>query len=103
MLLATVMLTDAQDGTLGWVLLGCLITFLLSRRKGRTLLVSMAWTLLSGGAAYFLGSIGTSTIEKIAGAKIAKGAGEFFISAFGASWIPPVLKMITKKAEGLNE
>lgn len=63
-------------------------------------MVSMAWTLLSGGAAFFLGGVATTAIEKVAGAKVAKGAGEFFIAAFGASWIPPVTKLIAKKAEG---
>lgn len=66
-------------------------------------MVSMAWTLLSGGAAFFLGSVATTAIEKLVGAKVAKGAGEFFIAAFGASWIPPITKLITKKAgDGLD-
>lgn len=94
---------EMADGTLAWLVLGCVITFLLSRRKGRNLMVSMAWALLSGGAGFFFGSIGTLALERITGAKIAKGAGEFFIAAFGWKWIEPVSKIIAKKAEGLGD
>ena len=101
--LMQVALQPMGDGTLGWLVFGCLITFLLSRRKGRTLLVSLGWACLSGGAAFFLGSAGTSAIERVTGAKIAKGAGEFFIAAFGATWIPPVQRLIAKKTEAIGE
>lgn len=94
---------DVGDGTLGWLVFGGLITFLLSRKKGRTMLVSLAWAGLSGGAGFFLGSIATTAIERLAGAKIARGAGEFFIASTGSSWIPPMLKWVTRKAEGLDE
>jgi len=94
---------DMSDGTLGWLVFGCLITFLLSRKKGRTMLVSLAWAGLSGGVGFFLGSVATTAIERLAGAKIAKGAGEFFISSTGVAWIQPMLKWVTKKAEGIDD
>lgn len=94
---------DVSDGTLGWLVFGCAITFLLSRKKGRTMLVSLAWAGLSGGVGFFLGSVATTAIERLAGAKIAKGAGEFFISSTGTSWIPAMLRWVTKKAEGIDD
>lgn len=102
-MLSIVNRTELGDGTLGWLVFGCLITFLLSRKKGRTLLVSLAWAGLSGGVGFFLGSVATTAIERLTAAKIAKGAGEFFISSSGTAWIPAALKWVTKKAEGLNE
>ena len=100
LMFALITQVDMSDGTLGWLVFGSLITFFLSRRKGRTLITSLAWACLSGGAGFFLGGVATTAIERVTGAKLAKGAGEFFVSALGSAWISPLLKWVTKKAEG---
>jgi hypothetical protein len=104
-------LQPVEDGTLGGLLLGAFITFLLSRRKGRTALVSLGWALLSGGVGYFFGAVAHLLIGKsadiVGGADtsklIPKGSGHFTISASGWAWIEPIRKLIEKKIGGIGD
>jgi hypothetical protein len=83
---------DVTDGTLGWLVFGCVITFLLSRRKGRTLATSLAWALFSGGVAYFFGGAAHTFLEKLTGANLQTSAGTFIVAASGSIWFPKVKK-----------
>lgn len=90
---------DMSDGTLAWLVFGCLITFLLSRKKGRTLATSFAWSLLSGGVAYFFGGVAQTALEKLTGAKLHKAAGTFMVAALGSAWCPGLLKKVEEKVD----
>lgn len=101
MLLAFVQV-DMSDGTLAWLFLGCAITFLLSRKKGRTLATSFAWSLLSGGVAFFFGGVAQTALEKLTGARLHKAAGTFMVAALGAAWCPGLLKKVEDKVDSIE-